>query len=123
MRGLSTEDRQRFNRNAERWMQMNTEERKIMRERENLRRQRIKQEAEAAIRDSGLHLDAKKRAEFEARYLQERTKIEHLMRQELEAKRRQEVPGLIERLKKEFQSQQPTPSATSKPSTSPKPGN
>jgi hypothetical protein len=104
-------------------MQMNAEERKIMRERENLRRDRVKREAETALRDSGLRLDAEKRARFEARYMQERTRIEHTMRQELEAKRQQQVPGLIERLKKEFQPQQSNPAATSAPTASPKSNN
>jgi hypothetical protein len=119
-RELSPEDRQRFNRNADRWMRMSAEERKIMRDRENLRRERIKQEAGAALRDSGLRLDPEKRALFESRYMQERTKIEHLMREELEAKRHQQLPALIERLKKEFQPQQSNTAATATPSVSPK---
>lgn len=120
-RMVSPGDRQRFNQNADRWMQMNTEERKIMRDRENLRRERLKHEADTAVRNSGLRLDADKREAFESRYIQERTKIEHVMRQELEAKRRQELPALMERLKKEFQSQQSTPAATPTPAASPKP--
>ena len=122
-RELSPEDRQRFNRNAERWMQMTAEERRIMRERENLRRDRIQREAETALRDSGLRLDAEKRALFESRYMQERTRIEHSMRQELETKRQQQLPALIDRLKKEFQSQQSSPSATAAPTASPKSNN
>ncbi|MEP7014464.1 MAG: hypothetical protein ABI925_03405 [Verrucomicrobiota bacterium] len=120
--GLSPEDRQRFNRNAERWMQMSADERKLMRDRENLRRLRIKQEAETALRDSGLRLEGEKRSQFESRYMQERTRVEHLMRQELEAKRRQELPALIEQLKKEFQ-QQASPSVTPGSTGSPKPPN
>ena len=122
-RTLSPEDRQRFNNNAQRWMQMNPQERKIMRDREILRRQRIKQESENALRDSGLRLDAQKQAQFEARYFQERSRIEHVMRQELEAKRRQELPALVERLKKEFQAEQAGAAATSSPLVSPKPKN
>ena len=123
VRQLSPEDRQRFNRNAERWMQMSAEERTIMRERENLRRDRIQREAETALRDSGLRLDAEKRAVFESRYMQERTRIEHAMRQELEAKRQQQLPALVERLKKEFQPQQSNPSTMSAPTASPKANN
>jgi transcriptional regulator of NAD metabolism len=103
-------------------MQMNAEERKTMRDRENLRRDRLKHEAEVAVRNSGLKLDSEKRELFQSRYIQERTKIEHVMRQELEAKRRQEVPALMERLKKEFQLQQSNPAATQTPAAVPKPG-
>lgn len=101
---------------------MNPEERKIMRDRENLRRDRLRHEAEAAVRTSGLNLDPEKRELFQARYIQERTRIEHTMRQELEAKRRQELPVLIERLKKEFQ-QQSRPVTSPTPAASIKPGN
>ena len=94
-----------------------------MRERESLRRDRINREAAAALRESGLRLDAQKRAQFESRYLQERTKVEHAMRQELEAKRQQQVPALIERIKKEFQQQQLNPSTTPAPTASPKSNN
>lgn len=93
-----------------------------MRDRENLRRDRLKHEADAAVRSSGLNLDAEKRELFAARYIQERTRIEHTMRQELEAKRRQQVPALMERLKKEFQSQQSGPVTTPTPAASPKAG-
>jgi hypothetical protein len=96
-------DRQIFRRNAERWMQMGPEERKIMRERDKIYRQRVKNEVDAAIRESGLRLEGEKREQFEQRYFQERRRIEHQLRQESEAKRQQELPALQERLKKEFQ--------------------
>ena len=103
-------------------MQLDPRERTIMRERESLRQERIKREAETAFRQSGLRLDPDKRALFENRYMQERTRIEHVMRQELEAKRQQQVPALIEKLKKEFQQQQtPSPAATPVIKASPKP--
>ena len=103
LNSLSVEDRQAFRRNAERWMQMSAEERNLMRVREQLRRQRLKQEAETALRDAGLRLDQQKRELFEQRYLQERRKMERELGQEVEAKRKQALPALNDRLKKEFQ--------------------
>ncbi len=91
-----------------------------MREHEKLRRQRLEQEAETAFRESGLRLDPEKRAAFEARYLQERGKLEHNMHQELEAKRQKETSALVDRLKKEFESDEPK--ATASTTVSPKPG-
>lgn len=108
---LSPEDRQVFRRNAERWMQMGPEERNLMRQRERAHRERLKREAEIALREAGLPLDQKKRDLFEQRYLQERRKIERQLQQEVEAKRHQQLPALNERLKKEFQ--ESTPRATS----------
>ncbi len=92
---------------------MNPEQQKLLRERYNLHRQQLKNEAEAALRQSGLRLDQSARDQFEARYLQERRKIERELREQFETKRDQEVPQLNERLKKEFQSRQSAPGATS----------
>ena len=59
--------RQNFQRNAERWLRMSPEERNVMRQRENLRRETIRRETEAAVRDSGLRLSPQERAQFESR--------------------------------------------------------
>ena len=102
-------------------MQMGPEERKIMREREIIYRAQVSREVDAALRDSGLRLEGEKRAQFEQRYLQERRRIEHSLRQEIESKRQQQLPALQERLKKEF-SEPSAASTTSAPaaSTTPK---
>lgn len=116
---LSPEDQQTFRKNAERWLQMSPEERKLMRDREQLRRERIKTEADAVLRDSGLRLDPSKRDLFQERYLDERRRIDRELRQEYEVRRQQQ----LERLKKEFQppDNAPAVSATSTPSGSVKP--
>jgi len=114
---LSPEERQAFRRNAERWLQMNPEQQKMLREREQVRRQRLKVEAEAAIRQLGLRLDPNAQDQFEARYMQERRKIERDLRQEFEAKRQEQN----ERLKSEFQSRQGGAASTASPATSAKP--
>jgi hypothetical protein len=118
---MPPEDRQIFRKNAERWMQMGPEEQKVMREREKLYRERVKREIDAAIRDSGLRLEGEKREQFEQRYLQERRRIEHALRQETESKRQQELPALQEKLKKEFQEpSSPTTNQSAPASSSPK---
>lgn len=116
---LSPEDRQTFRKNAERWLQMSAEERKLMRDREQLRRERIKTEADAVLRDSGLRLDPTKRDLFQERYLEERRRIDRELRQEYELRRQQQ----LERLKKEFQppDNSPAVSSTSTPAGSVKP--
>jgi hypothetical protein len=113
--------RQNFRRNAERWLRMSPEERNVMRERENLRRETIRRETEAAVRESGLRLNPQERAQFESRYIQERRKVEQALRQQIEAERQQQLPALIQQLKKEFQIDQPTRGSTVKPVESPKP--
>ena len=91
-----------------------------MRQRENLRRETIKRETEAALRDSGLHLNPQERARFESRYVQERRKVEQSLRQQIETERQKELPALIQQLKKEFQIDQPAKSPVTKPAASPK---
>lgn len=92
---------------------MNPEQRNILREREKVRRQQMKNEAEAALRDAGIRVDPNARDQFESRYFQERKRIERDLRQEVEAKRQQQLNELKERLKTEFQS--PSPNATIAP--------
>src|SRR6188472_785758 len=112
--------RQNFQRNAERWLRMSPAERNVMRQRENLRRETIRRETDAAVRDSGLHLNPQERAQFESRYIQERRKVERTLRQQIEAERQQQLPALIQQLKKEFQIDQPTKGPATKPVESPK---
>ena len=114
--------RQNFRRNADLWMQMTPEQRNLMRQRENMRRQIITREADAAVRDSGLQLNPQERARFESRYIQERRKVEQSLRQQVETERQKEIPALIQQLRKEFQIDEPGKSPGAKPAASPKSG-
>ena len=114
--------RQNFRRNAELWMQMTPEQRNLMRQRENVRRQIIIRDADAAVRDSGLQLSPQERARFESRYIQERRKVEQSLRQQIETERQKEIPALIQQLRKEFQIDEPGKSPVTKPAASPKSG-
>jgi hypothetical protein len=118
---MPPQDRQIFQRNAERWMQMGPDERKIMRVRERLYRAQVSKEVDAALRESGLHLENEKRALFEQRYLQERRRMEHSLRQEIESQRQQQLPALQERLKKEFGQPSPQISSSTVPANSASP--
>jgi predicted metal-dependent hydrolase len=117
---MRPDERLRFRSNAERWLQMPPEEQRILRERERLRRERVRREADAALRQSGLDLEAERRAQYERQYLQERQRIEQALRQELEEKRRRELAPVVERLKREFSdradSAATAPSASAAPS-------
>lgn len=125
LRNMSPEDQQRFQANIERWRQMPPAERREMRERLGWRQQRLKREAERALRDSGLQLETEKRAKFEERYMEERKRIEHTLRQEYREKRQRALVPVVERLKKEFVPAQPSSTAsprgsgTASPSPSP----
>lgn len=114
--------RQNFQHNAELWMQMTPDQRNIMRQRENVRRQIMTRDADAAVRDSGLQLNPQERARFESRYIQERRKVEQTLRQQIETERQKEIPELIQQLRKEFQIDEPGKGPMSKPVPSAKSG-
>ena len=86
-----------------------------------MRREKIQRETEAALRESGLHLNSQERAQFESRYMQERRKVEQELRQQIEAERQKELPALIQQLKKEFQIDQPAKGPATKSPESPNP--
>ena len=112
--------RQNFQRNAQLWMQMTPEQRNIMRQREDMRRQMMTRDADAAVRDSGLQLNPQERARFESRYIQERRKVEQSLRKQIETERQKEIPALIQQLRKEFQIDEPGKSPVAKQAVSPK---
>jgi hypothetical protein len=112
--------KQNFQRNAQLWMQMSPEQRNLMRQRENMRRQIMTREADAAARDSGLQLNPQERARFQSRYIQERRKVEQSLRQQIETERQKEIPALIQQLRKEFQIDEPGKSPVAKTAASPK---
>jgi hypothetical protein len=112
--------RQNFQRNAQLWMQMTPEQRNLMRQRENVRRQIMTRDADAAVRDSGLQLNPQERARFESRYIQERRKVEQSLRQQVETERQKEIPALIQQLRKEFQIDEPGKGPATKPAASPR---
>ena len=114
--------RQNFQRNAQLWMQMTPEQRNLMRQRENVRRQILTHDADAAVRDSGLQLNSQERARFESRYIQERRKVEQSLRQQIETERQKEIPALIQQLRKEFQIDEPNKGSGSNPAPSPNSG-
>ena len=118
---MPPQDRQIFQRNAERWMQMGPDERKMMRMRDKIYRAQVSKEVDAALKESGLHLEGEKRAQFEQRYLQERRRMEHSLRQEVESQRQQQLPALQERLKKEFGETSPQGSSSAAPGSSSSP--
>ena len=122
-RDMSPDQRKKLRMNAERWREMAPEERKVFREQQEWRQQRLKREAEAAIRESGLQLEAERRAKFEQRYIEERRRIDQELRRELREKRQRELAPVVERLKREFDQQQGSTSparSNNSPAASPK---
>ena len=99
---LTPEQRKRFQENLVRWANLSPEEKKALRDREEMRKQVIEQETTAAIQESGLQLDSERREQFVKRYAEGRRQIEEQLRKEMNEKRKPLVRDLVNRLKSEF---------------------
>jgi hypothetical protein len=108
---LTPEQRKRFQENILRWVNLPPEEKKALRDREEVRRKVMQQEVEAAIQDSGLQLDGDRREQFVKRYAEERRRIEEQLRKETNEKRKPLVHEMVARLKAEFSAPAETPAA------------
>lgn len=106
---LTPEQRKRFQENFLRWSNLSPEEKKALRDREEMRKKFMEQEVMAAIQEVGLTLDGERRAQFIQRYGQERKKIEEQLRKEMNEKRRPLVKEVLARLKAEFSGNAPAP--------------
>jgi hypothetical protein len=114
---LTPEQRKRFQENILRWMNLTKEEKELLREREEWRREVMAQEVERALKQSGLIiLDPARRDLFAKRYAEERRALETQLRKDMEEKRRPLVQALIGRLRQEFSTNPPsTPSPAPSP--------
>ena len=110
LEALSPEQRKRFQENFWRWSNLPTEEKKSLRNREEMRRKRMADEIESATKESGLSFDQERRELFTKRYTEERRKLEEQLRREMHEKRKPLVRELVGRLKEEFSAKSPAPS-------------
>lgn len=112
---LTPEQRKKFQENFWRWANLSPEEKKALRDREEIRKKAIEQETEAALQQAGLtSLEGDRREQFIKRYSEGRRAIEEQLRKEMAEKRKPLVHDLISRLSNEFASD---PAATSSSQT------
>jgi hypothetical protein len=109
---LPLDQQKKFLDNLNQWKAMSPEEQELLRDRELFRREKIAQEIQEAIDNSGLRLDNDQREVYALRYTQERRKIEEAIREETDAKRQAMVSDMLARLKLEFS---PTPKKPAPP--------
>jgi hypothetical protein len=112
---LTPEQRKRFQENFWRWTNLSPDEKKALRDREELRRKILEQDVQVALQESGLQLEGDRKEQFVQRYSEERKKIEEQLRKETMEKRRPLVKDLIARLKTEFSGDAVAPGAPAKP--------
>lgn len=108
---LTPEQRKRFQENFQRWANLPPEEKKVLRDREEVRKKFMLQEVEVVLRESGLNLEGERRQQFIKRYAVERRKIEEQLRKETNEKRKPLVHEMVGRLKSELSETTPATSA------------
>jgi len=106
---LTPEQRKRFQENFWRWTNLSPEEKKALRDREEIRKKLMEQDVQAAIQESGLQLDGDRRMQFAQRYGEERRKIEDGLRKETTEKRKPLLKEMVARLRAEFSAPVVTP--------------
>jgi hypothetical protein len=102
LEALTPDQRKKFQENFWRWANLSPEEKKALRDREDIRKKAIETETDAAIQQSGLTLDGERREQFVKRYSEGRRAIEEQLRKEMAEKRKPLVHDLINRLSSEF---------------------
>jgi hypothetical protein len=112
LEALTPSQRKRFQENLIRWSMLSPEEKKALRDREELRKTLVAQEVDTAIKESGLDLDPARREQFAKRYSEERRKIEEQLRKEAAEKRRPLVKEMVAHLKEEFATPSPVAAPT-----------
>jgi hypothetical protein len=78
------------------------EKRQVLLGMDEERKNKAREEIDRAMQENGIQLDEERKKEFIARYFEERRMLEERLRREAEEKRRQLLPEIRERLKKEF---------------------
>lgn len=99
---LSPEQRKRFEENFHKWANLPPDEKKALRDREELRRKRMAEEIQDALAKTGLTLSEEQKAQFARRYAEERRKLEEELRREMNEKRQPRLENIVGQLKKEF---------------------
>jgi hypothetical protein len=99
---MTPEQRQEYWRNFQKWMAMQPADKKEMSEREESRRNKIREEINNAIASTGLELSEEQKQQFKQRYFEERRAIEEKLRKDYEEKRAPLLKEMLERLKAEF---------------------
>jgi hypothetical protein len=99
---LTPEQRRRFQENFVRWSNLSAEDKRALRDQDEVRRKRVRQEVEKAIEEAGLQLDEERHEQFAKRYAEERRKVEEQLRRETQEKRQPRLREIVGKLKEEF---------------------
>jgi hypothetical protein len=102
---MNPEERQRWMQRFKEFAELPLEKKKEIFDRIEYGRRKMREDVEAAVKESGLTLNDEQKKKFSERYFEERKKLEEDLRKQMEEMRRPKVQALIERLKQEFAAQ------------------
>jgi len=102
---MNPEERQRWVQRLKEFSDLSPEKKKELFERGEYFRHKMREDVEAALRDSGLNLTDEQKKKFADRYFEERRGIEEELRKQMEELRRPKIQALVEKLKQEFATQ------------------
>lgn len=105
---LTPEERQRFLRRLKEFADLPPEKKKELYDRTEYFRRKMREDVEAAMRQSGLNLTDEQKKKFAERYFEERKAIEEDLRKQVEELRKPRLHALAEKLKQEFAAQPAT---------------
>ncbi len=91
------------------------EKRQMLLGQEEDRRKKMREQIEQALKDNGIQINDEKKHQFFHRYFEERRAIEEKLRKDENEHRQTLMREMSEKLKKEFSSSAPSPSATENP--------
>jgi hypothetical protein len=105
MQQLTPEERQHFLQRMKEFAELPPEKKKEIFERGEYFRRKMREDVDAAIKESGLNLSDEQKKKFADRYFEERKTIEEELRKQMEEFRKPKLHVLVEKLKQEFASQ------------------
>lgn len=100
--GLSSEERDRFMQNKERWQSLPPADRRELLARHFHMSRKADKEIAEIIRQSGAQFTPERRDAFKQRYIEERRRLEHELISEMIRMREEQLPRMLDGLKGEF---------------------
>lgn len=102
---MSPEQRQRWMETVKQLSELPPERKMEILQRSEFFRKKMREEVEAALKQTGLTLTDEQKKKFGERYFEERRKIEEDLRKQMEELRKPKLEALVGKLQREFATQ------------------
>lgn len=119
---LPPEKRKKLLKNAKQWKDLSPDQQEHIKFLNRQRKRRIKEGVDQALTASGLTLNAEERKKFEDVYKKHRRDLELRLREEMDVRRKELLPGMIKEVVAEYKAlpvTTPAPAASASPASTP----